>query len=74
MRTTIALDDDAFKIARAYAEDRELGLGRAISELVRRGASQTRATREVGGLRVFDLPEDSPRVSRKRVRRLESEL
>jgi hypothetical protein len=74
MRTTISLDDEAFQIAREYAQRRELGIGKAISELVRRGASQSRPTREKNGLRVFDLPKDSPPVTAKRVKQLETEL
>jgi hypothetical protein len=74
MRTTISIDDEAFKIAREYAERREVGIGKAISELVRRGASQPRARRKIGDLQVFDLPKDSPRVTAKRIKQLEQEL
>jgi hypothetical protein len=73
MRTTISLDDDAFAMVKQYAETRSLGLGKAVSELVRRGASHRYATREVNGLKIFDLPADSPKVSARRVKELESE-
>ena len=37
MRTTLNLDEDAFQLAKAYAQSRSLALGKAVSELVRRG-------------------------------------
>ena len=38
MRTTLNLDDDAFELAKNYAKDRSITLGKALSELVRRGS------------------------------------
>lgn len=73
MRTTLTLDDDVLQTARAYAEDRAISLGAAVSELARRGLSVRRLTRVVNGLRIFELPPDSPRVTGKRVRNLEVE-
>ncbi|HET7209813.1 MAG TPA: hypothetical protein VFI95_24790 [Terriglobales bacterium] len=73
MRTTISLDDDAFQIAQQYAENRSLRLGKAVSELVRRGSTLPAPTRTVNGLQVFDLPPTSPRVTSARVRELEAE-
>ena len=43
-----------------------LAFGKAVSELVRRGLPLQRPTRTQNGLQVFDLPADSPPVSRKR--------
>ena len=74
MRTTLSLDDDVFYRVRSYADSRSLPLGKAVSELVRRGLAAARPTRTVNGLRVFDLPQDSPRVSSKTVRELEGAL
>ena len=73
MRTTIALDDDILALARQYADARSMALGKAVSELLRRGFTEKRATRAVNGLQVFDLPSDSPCVSSARVRELEAE-
>jgi hypothetical protein len=73
MRTTINLDDDVASIVRQYAASRSLALGKAISELVRRGINATRPTRIVNGLLVVDLPPDSPRVTTSRIRELEAE-
>ncbi len=73
MRTTVTLDDDVFALAKEYAESRSLSLGKAVSDLVRRGADRRVPTKIVNGLHVFDLPADSPRVTSGLVRRLESE-
>jgi hypothetical protein len=73
MRTTINLDDDIAVMVKQYAESRAVGLGKAVSELVRRGISATRPTRTMNGLLVFDLPTDSPRVTTRTVRELEAE-
>jgi len=73
MRTTINLDDDVASIVRQYAASRSLAMGKAISELVRRGMNTPRPTRIVNGLLVIDLPPDSPVVTTSRVRELEAE-
>jgi len=43
MRTTINLDDDIAPIVKKFAESRALALGKAVSELVRRGINASRA-------------------------------
>ena len=73
MRTTLSLDDEVAQLVRRYAQDRSLGLGKAVSELVRRGLTSRRPTRTVNGLQVFDLPADSPPVSSRRIKDLESD-
>ncbi|ACO33292.1 MULTISPECIES: hypothetical protein [Acidobacterium] len=74
MRTTLALDDDVFEEVRSYAEARDLPLGRAVTELLRRAMVQPAPTRRVNGLLVFDLPADSSPVTDEMVRDLESEI
>jgi hypothetical protein len=74
MRTTLNLDDDVFQRVRSYADSRSMPLGKAVSELVRRGLTAARPTRTVNGIRVFELPEDSPKVSTRKVRDLEGAL
>jgi hypothetical protein len=74
MRTTLSLDDDLFPHVRTYAATRDLSLGKAVSELVRRGLRAPLRTRVVNGFRVVDLPEDSPVVTRDQVRKLIEEM
>jgi hypothetical protein len=73
VRTTINLDDDVFPLIKKYAESRRVPLGRAASELVRRGLASKRPTRIVNGLTIFELPADSPQVTTQQVRRLEED-
>jgi hypothetical protein len=73
MRTTLSLDDDIFQVVKSYAEHRALGMGKALSELVRRGLNAPPKTRVVNGLVIFDVPEDSEPVTSEQVKRLEAE-
>lgn len=73
MRTTLTLDDDALAGAQKFAKSRRISLGKAVSVLLRRAMAHRHATKEVNGLRVFELPEDSPKVTFGRVKELESE-
>jgi hypothetical protein len=72
MRTTLSLDDDVFQLIKTYAENRSLAMGKALSELVRRGLSAPVKTRVVNGLVVFDVPEDHEPVTSELVKRLEA--
>lgn len=74
MRTTLNLDDEVFRLARGYARSRSLALGKAVSELVRKGLSAPVRTRIVNGVHVFDLPAGGDRISSERVKELESEM
>jgi hypothetical protein len=73
MRTTLSLDDDVVQVVRTYAESRSLAMGKALSELVRRGLSAPPKTRVVNGLVVFDVSEDGGTVTSEQVKRLEAE-
>jgi hypothetical protein len=73
MRTTLSLDDDVFQVVKNYAENRSLAIGKAVSELVRRGLSAPVKTRVVNGLVVFDVPEDSEAVTSELVKQLEAD-
>jgi hypothetical protein len=70
MRTTLNLDDDALKILREYSEARSLALGKAASELVRKGATAAVPTRLVNGFVVFDIAPGGPKISSERVKEL----
>jgi hypothetical protein len=64
------LEDDAIQAVRAHARTNQLSMGRAASELIRRGACYQLATRKLNGLPVFDAPDDFPAISTERVREL----
>ena len=61
IRTTLTLDDDVFSAARSLAAARGLSLGKAVSELARRGATSELSLRKKNGFFVFDVPLDAPR-------------
>lgn len=73
MRTTINLDDEVLREAKAYAERASVPLGEAVSRLLRRGLAAGARTHKIHGLTVFDLPPDSPTVTVEDVKRLEDD-
>lgn len=70
MRTTLNLDEDALALIRGFSDERGLALGKAASELVRRGAASTTPTRLVDGFVVFNLPPGGPKITSERVKQL----
>jgi metal-responsive CopG/Arc/MetJ family transcriptional regulator len=70
MRTTINLDDDVLREVKEYADSRSVALGKAVSELVRRGLNTPVETKIVNGFHVVVLPTGSPRVEENHVKRL----
>jgi len=73
MRTTLTLDDDIAELAARQAKARGLSLGKTVSDLVRRGLNAPTPSTDKGGLVVFQLPSDSPKVTTDDVRRIETE-
>jgi hypothetical protein len=73
IRTTLTLDDDIVELASRQAKARGLSLGKAVSELARRGLNAPTPSAIRKGVVVFQLPDDSPRVTTEEVRRLEAE-
>jgi hypothetical protein len=74
MRTTLSLDDDVLEAARTYAKARNLAIGKAVSEMVRRGLQTPLKTRIVNGFHVVDLPATSPPVTSADVKRLQNRI
>ena len=73
MRTTLSIDDEVLELVKRYAADRAMPVGDAVSELIRKAFRTPTPTKMVNGLRVFDVPADSPRVTTKKVKQLEAE-
>ena len=74
MRTTLSLDDDLLSSVKTYAQSRDISVGKAVSELVRRGLRAPLQTRVINGFHVVDLPPDSPAITREQIRELEEDL
>jgi len=70
MRTTLNLDDDVLELLKDYADRRSVALGKAASELVRRGLTAPVQTRMVNGFHVVVLPANSPKVTSEKVKQL----
>jgi hypothetical protein len=70
MRTTLSIDDDVLEQVKDFAKGRRISLGRAASELIRRGVERPLQTHIVNGLHVITLPPGSPTVSSERVNEL----
>ena len=68
MRTTLTLDDDVLAIAARRAGVLRISLGKAVSDLARRGVQVAPAVREANGLVVFDPPEGSPTITARSVK------
>jgi hypothetical protein len=73
VRTTVNIDEEVLELVHRFAESRSISLGKAISELARRGLEAERRVRKENGLYVVELPEGSPEVSSRRVRDLDAE-
>jgi hypothetical protein len=50
------IDEDALLVIKRYAEERELSLGRAASDLIHRGAESIPQFNSKNGWVIFDVP------------------
>jgi len=73
MRTTFTIDDEVLEQVRRYADERSMPVGDAVTELIRKAFRTPTPTKLVNGLRVFDLPPDSPMVTDEKLMQLEAE-
>lgn len=67
MRTTLAIEDDALRAIRAHARDNRISLGKAASELIRRGTRYQLGIKKVNGFPVLDVPDDFPMITTQQV-------
>ena len=63
MRTTVTIDDDVLAAARALAKRRGISLGKALSELARRGFERPPITQPGGDGTVFAVPADAKPIT-----------
>ena len=63
MRTTLTIDDDVLAVARALAERNGSSLGKALSELARRGFRSSRETGDKGDGTVFAIAPDAEPIT-----------
>lgn len=70
VRTTLNIDDDVFGEVKQYAESRSVAMGRAVSELIRRGLKSPLQTQLIDGIHVVVLAANSPPVDTGQVKQL----
>jgi hypothetical protein len=63
MRTTLNIDPDALSVIRQYAEEREISLGQAASDLIHRGAENLPKFTMKHGWVVFEPPLATPHLT-----------
>jgi hypothetical protein len=68
MRRTLTLDDDVVAAASKRAKALRISLGKAVSDLARRGLSVAPPIREENGLIVFDPPKGSSKITARMVK------
>lgn len=68
MRTTLTLDDDVLEAASKRAASLHISLGKAVSDLARRGLESSVPIEEVNGLAVFTPPKGAARITMKKVK------
>ena len=73
-RTTLLLEDDAMKVAKAHAARHHLSLGEAVSELIRKAMEHPVVTEDRNGLRVLRLARRSPKISTSLVDHLRDDM
>ena len=73
-RTTLLLEDDAMKVAKAHAARHHLSLGEAVSELIRKATDHPLVTEDRNGLRVLRLNRRSPRISTTLIDQLRDDM
>ena len=74
MRTTLNLPDDIYQVARSMAESKDISLGDAIAELVRRGLSPQPRIREGEGFPCFTVSPDASPITLEQTLAAEDEL
>jgi len=66
----LTLEDDAIEAVQEFSVRRGISLGKAASELIRRGSRYQLGVRKVNGLPVLDASGDIPAITAERVREL----
>ena len=63
MRTTLNIEDEALLVIRKYAEERQIPLGQAASDLIYRGVESLPQFKMKNGWVIFELPPATPPIT-----------
>lgn len=73
MRTTLNLEPDVLAAARKIATARSISLGKALSDLARRGLQVAAPRGRKGAFPVFEVPKGAPPMTLEAVKQDEDE-
>jgi hypothetical protein len=73
MRTTLALDEDVFKVAKSLAQCQKVSLGHVISDLARRGLQSQERVSAPKGFPMFNVSPKAQPLTPEDVRSLDDE-
>jgi len=73
MRTTLDIDADVLNIAKVLADARKTSVGKALSDLARRGATARTPVKFRDGFCIFDVPEGTPKFGPEDIQAAEDE-
>jgi len=68
MRTTLEIDDDVLQAARSVAAAEGKNIGKALSDLARRGLAPRSQPKTRSGFPVFDVPSDAAPITLEMVK------
>lgn len=63
MRTTLQIDDEAYRAAKALAEAKQVSLGSAVSELILRGLRPAAPPIRKAGFPIFQVADDAAPIT-----------
>jgi hypothetical protein len=74
MRTTLTVDDDVLQAARILAESKRVSVGKAISDLARKGLRADSNRKKRNSFPLFSVPSDARTIGLEDVRKIEDEI
>jgi hypothetical protein len=74
MRTTVNIPDDVYQVARSVARAKNISVGDAIAELVRKGLDPPVRIREKRGFPCFAVPPGTPPITLEQTLAAEDEV
>jgi len=74
MRTTLNLPDDAYDVARSFANSRGISIGEAVGELIRRGLNPGPVIDTSGDIPHFVVPPNAAPITLEKTLEAEDEV
>ncbi|MFH1760531.1 MAG: CopG family transcriptional regulator [bacterium] len=75
MRTTLLIDDDILAVAKSIAENRSVSIGRAVSDMARKGLMRINPPKKRrNGLPLFAIPVNAHPITLENVKKMEDDF